>query len=146
MFVFSDKKQTLFVLMGTALSTMLLLTASLAGGVTSSMSANYAREGKWSSVKMTSGITMGVQIALFFLILFIIIKSHTSFLTLPGILISFIIMLIAIFGEAILNMMALIGASSKDPAKSRAFGMSVGAAILSFGTFILSLIIIIFLL
>ena len=146
--------------MGTVLSTLTLLVGALVTGVLSSMAANYARQangssgsvadGLWQKTKTFAGISMGLAIFLVLLTLFIVVKGHTGASEITGVIeemafgvmISFILMILAMTGIAVLDMLALIGASPGGTA----FGKSVGAAVLSFGSFILSLIIIIFLL
>ncbi len=148
--------------MGTTLSTLILLTGALATGVLSSMAANYARQANsaanppvaaklWQSTKTFAGISMGLAVALILLTLFIVIKGHTGTSEITGaiesmalgVMISFILMILAMTGVAVLDMLALIEATNNE---SGAFGKAVGGAVLSFGSFILSLIIIIFLL
>lgn len=147
--------------MGTVLSTLTLLIGALATGVLSSIAANYARQANnagsgssaddlWQKTKMFAGISMGLAIFLVLLTLFIVVKGHTGASEITGVIeemafgvmISFILMILAMTGIAVLDMLALIEASSQ----TSAFGKAVGAAVLSFGSFVLSLIIIIFLL
>ncbi|HMP28221.1 MAG TPA: hypothetical protein PKD85_01390 [Saprospiraceae bacterium] len=137
--------------MGTVLSTFILLIGSLITGVLSSVSANYSREKNWEKAKMFSGFSMGSAIALILLTLFIVVKGHTGAGEITGIIeemafgvmISFIFMTLVMVGVTVLNILALIEASNQE---EKSMWKSVGAAILSFGGFIVSLFIIIFLL
>jgi hypothetical protein len=137
--------------MGTTMSTFLLLIGSLVTGVMSSMAANYARQKNWESTKMYSGITMGIALSLILLTLFIVVKGHTGGGEITGVIeemafgvmLSFIFMILAMTGVAVLEILTLIEASNKSDG---AYGKAVGGAVLSFGSFIVSLIIIIFLL
>lgn len=137
--------------MGTTLSTFLLLVGSLVVGVMSSVSANYAREKEWDKTKLYSGISMGIAIALILLTLFIVVKGHTGASEITGIIeemafgvmISYIVMVLVMVGVAVLDILTLIEASKSS---SAAFGKAVGAAVVAFGGFVLSLFIIIFLL
>jgi hypothetical protein len=137
--------------MGTVLSTFVLLIGSLATGVLSSVAANYSREKNWEKAKMFSGFSMGLAIALILLTLFIVVKSHTGAGEVTsvieemafGVMISFIFMVLVMVAVSVLNILALIEASNKE---EKAMWKSIGAAIVSFGGFIVSLFIIIFLL
>lgn len=137
--------------MGTVLSTFVLLIGSLATGILSSVAANYTREKNWEKAKMFSGFSMGLAIALILLTLFIVVKSHTGAGEITsvieemafGVMISFIFMVLVMVAVSVLNILALIEASNKE---EKAMWKSVGAAIVSFGGFIVSLFIIIFLL
>jgi hypothetical protein len=137
--------------MGTVLSTFILLIGSLVTGVLSSVAANYSREKNWEKAKMFSGFSMGSAIALILLTLFIVVKSHTGAGEITsvieelafGVMISFIFMTLVMVAVTVLNILALIEASNQE---EKSMWKSVGAAILSFGGFILSLFIIIFLL
>lgn len=140
--------------MGTALSTFILLTGSLVTGVTSSIAANRVSNKKWSQAKLYTGLSMGLQIALVLMTLFILVKSHIGAGEITGVIesmafgvmFSFIFLMLCMTGSAVLNGVALVGEMSDNPEKSNAFRMSVGAAIINFGSFVLSLFIIIFLL
>lgn len=138
--------------MGTTLSTFILLTGSLVTGVMSAVAANYAREKKWTQAKMWSGITAGIALALVILTLFIVVKSHTGASEATaaveefafGVMISFILMILAMTGVGILNTFALIEASKEN--QKDVLALTIGASGASFIAFILSLVIIIFLL
>lgn len=129
--------------MGLVFSDLLLLVGCLVTGVMSSVAANYARQKNWDKTKLFAGLTMGISIALILLTIFILIKSHTSFFTGPGTLLSALIMIMSMVGVTVLEILTLINASNQD---SSAFWRAVEGAIASFGSFILSLIVIIFLL
>lgn len=137
--------------MGTALSTFILLVGSLVTGVMSSMAANYARQKNWDQTKLFSGLAMGVAIGLILLTLFIVVKGHTGAGEITGVIeemaigvmLSFIFMILVMVGVTVLEILTLIEASNQD---SGAFMKAVGGAVLSFGGFVVSLIIIIFLL
>ena len=138
--------------MGTTLSTFMLLTGAIVTGVLSALSANNAREKKLSTSKLWSGISAAVAAALVVFTLFIVVKGHTGAGEITGVIeefafgvmLSFIFMMLAMIAIASLNILALYEASKNDEHKT--LGYSVGAAILSFGSFVVSLILIIFLL
>lgn len=137
--------------MGTVLSTFILLVGSLVTGVLSSVSANYAREKNWERTKMFSGFSMGLAIALILLTLFIVVRGHTGASEITGVIeemafgvmLSFIFMTLVMVAVTVLDILALIDASNESDS---AMWKSIGAAIVSFGGFVISLFIIIFLL
>ncbi len=140
--------------MGTALSTFGLLIGSLFVGIMSSVAANRIGSKNWSQAKIFTGVSMGTGITIVLLTLFILIKSHmgggmvTSIVEEMafGVMLSFIFLMMCMIGVTVLNGIALSGELSDKPENTRAYGMSIGAAVLSFGSFIVSLFIIIFLL
>jgi hypothetical protein len=142
--------------MGTALSTFILLVGTIATGVLSSMSANYAwgSNKDWGKVKMYAGISLGISLLMILLNLFVLVRGHTGASEITGIIeefafgvmFSFIVLMISMIVVCVLNVITIIGANSAKPEDSNAFKMAVGAAITSFGSFILSLFLIIFLL
>lgn len=135
--------------MGTVLSVFFLLVGSLVTGVMSSVGADGARKSNWSRAKLFDGISLGVALALILFTIFILVRSHVGAGEITGVIeelafgvmISFILMILAMVGVAVLDVLALIEADKKS-----GYGRAVGAAVLSFGSFVLSLIIIIFLL
>jgi hypothetical protein len=129
--------------MGATLTTMILLVGSLVDGVLSSIAADRARKKNWTQLKIFSGVAIGTALALLALALYMVFKHHA--LSGPGIMISMILLILTTIGVIVLDTFAFFGSLSKEPEKTRAYGMSVGSAILSFGMFILCLIIIIFL-
>lgn len=136
--------------MGTVLSVFFLLIGSLVTGVLSSIGADGARKSDWAKAKLYEGISLGVALALVLFTVFIVVRSHVGAGEVTGIIeelafgvmISFILMILAMVGVAVLDILALVEADKK----SGSMGKAVGAAVLSFGSFVLSLIIIIFLL
>lgn len=130
--------------MGATLTTMILLVGSIVDGVLSSIAADRARKQEWGQAKIFSGVAMTVALLLIFLSLYMIIKHHA--LSGPGVMIAMIFLILSTIGVVILDLMSFIGTLSSKPEDSRAYGMAVGGAILSFGAFIVALIIIIFLL
>jgi hypothetical protein len=141
--------------MGTVLSTFILLIGTIVTGVMSSLSANYAwGTTNWGKVKMYAGISLGVSLIMILLNLFILVRSHTGVGEITGVIeemafgvmLSFMLLMLSMIIVCVLNIITLIGANSDKPANSSAFKMAVGAAICSFGSFILSMFLIIFLL
>lgn len=130
--------------MGATLTTMILLAGSIVDGVLSSIAADRARKRNWTQAKIFSGVAMGTALALLFLSLYMVIKHHM--LSGPGVMIAMIFLILSTIGVIVLDTISFAGTLSEKPEDTRAYGMAVGAAILSFGSFILALIIIIFLL
>lgn len=138
--------------MGATLSTILMLGGSLASGVLSAMAARQARDGNWSKVRLYAGICIAMGILLAMISLFLVIKSRSSAAVVTsgleemalGVMISFVLMMLATVAMTILDIMALVRASDQN--KKSAEDYAIGASITSFGSFVLSLIIIIFLL
>jgi amino acid transporter len=118
----------------------------------SAVAANYAREKKWTQAKMWAGITAGIALALVILTLFIVVKSHTGASEATaaveefafGVMISFILMMIAMIGISVMSALALVEASKEN--QKDVLALTIGASGASFIAFILSLVIIIFLL
>lgn len=138
--------------MGTTLSTFILLVGVVSTGILSSLSASESRKKNYSKAEMWSGISGGVAAMLVILTLFIVVKSHTGAGEITGaveslafgVMFSFICLLLACIGIASLNGLSLYEAKKKDEKKTTTY--SIAAAITSFGSLVLSLILIIFLL
>ena len=138
--------------MGTTLSTFILLTGVVATGILSSLSASESRRKNFSKAEMWSGISGGVAVALIVLTLFIVVKSHTGAGEITGaveslafgVMISFIMLILACIGVASLNGLSLFEAKKKDEKKTTTY--SIAAAATSFGALVLALVLIIFLL
>lgn len=129
--------------MGATLTTMILLVGSLVDGVLSSIAADRARTKNWTQAKIFSGISLGTAVCLIALALYMAITHHS--LSGPGVMIAMIFLILSTLGVIVLDTFSFFGSISKEPEKTRAYGMAVGSAILSFGSFILALILIIFL-
>jgi hypothetical protein len=130
--------------MGATLTTMILLVGSIVDGVMSSITADRARKKQWTQAKIFAGVSLGIALGLLFLSLYMVIKHHM--LSGPGVMIAMIFLILSTIGAIVLDAIAFAGTLSDKPEDSRAFGMAVGSSILSFGSFIISLVIIVFLL
>lgn len=132
--------------MGATLSTFILLMGSLGTGILASISADSARKKQWKKTQIFSGVGAGVALLLVIMNLFMIIKHPLFNLSGPGVMIAMIFLILSMIGVIVLDTFSFAGSLSSKPEETRAYGMSVGSAILSFGSFIVALVIIIFLL
>lgn len=138
--------------MGTTLSTFILLVGVVSTGILSSLSASESRKKNYSKAEMWSGISGGVAALLVILTLFIVVKSHTGTGEITGaveslafgVMASFVLLLLSCIGIASLNGLSLYEAKKKDEKKTTTY--SIAAAITSFGSLVLALVVIIFLL
>lgn len=130
--------------MGATLTTMILLVGSIVDGVLSSIAADRTRKKEWTQAKIFSGVAAATALLLVFLALYMTITHHA--LSGPGVMIAMVFLIISTIGVVALDTISFIGNMSSKPENTRAFGMAVGAATLSFGSFIIALILIILLL
>ena len=155
--IFTRKKFFINILifynyMGTVLSTILLLGGTLASGVLSSMSANYAREQNLSSSKTYALYSALVAIVLILLTLFLTIKSKMGGGAFTGIfegfaigvMLAFLLLTIVLFATLTMNFMGIMAANNDDEAGALKYG-ALSAAVCFIG-FIIALLLILFLL
>ena len=134
------------------MSSFILLGGALLCGIFSSIGANYARQGDLSKSKMWSWISAAVAAFLILLTLFIVVRGHVGASEVTGaveslafgVMLSYILMTLVMVAVAALDVLSAIQAGDND--QSKAMWYNIGAAITAFGGFVLSLIIIIFLL
>lgn len=131
--------------MGHAASTFILLVGTLAMGVMASVAGYYAKDKNVDRTRLWSGVTAAIGVLLTLLVLFIIIGGHSSSgpSMMIGVMISFVILMVAMIISSVLQLLALINAGKPS---NDALWFSIGSAISSFGAFILSLIVMFFLL
>jgi len=130
--------------MGATLSTLMLLAGSLVIGVLSSVAGYYSKSSNAEKTRLWNGIAAGIGVLLALLTLFIMIKGHSAAEGFEvGVMISFVLLMIAMIIATVLNVLSLIEAGK---VKSNSTWFSTGAAIAAFGSFLLSLVLIIFLL
>ena len=129
--------------MGAILSALILMGATLVAGVSSGVTATSARDKNWSRAKLMSAITASVSVVIVLICLYLLITyGSAAEKGLVGMKIAFIILLVTMMIVAAMEFIVLYRASKRDPS---AFGMSVGASVISFAAFIISLGIIVFL-
>jgi len=119
--------------------------------VLASVAGYYAKSNNAEKTRLWNGVaaTLGVLMAL--LTLFIVVRGHTGAGEVTGavesfafgVMLSFILMIIATVITAVLQILSLINAGKNN---SNSLWFSIGGAITSFGAFLLSLVLIIFLL
>jgi cytochrome bd-type quinol oxidase subunit 2 len=130
--------------MGTTLSTLILLTGALVTGVLASLAGYYAKSNNAEKTRLWNGVAATIGILLALLALFIVIKGHSATESFAfGVMLSFILMIIATVLTAVLQIISLINAGKNN---SNSLWFSIGGAITSFGAFLLALVLIIFLL
>lgn len=129
--------------MGATLTTMILLVGSIVDGVLSSITADRARKKEWTQAKIFGGVSLGTALLLFGLCLYSIVRHSMLNWSGPGVMIAMIFLILTTLGSIIIDGFVFAETISQEPA---AVGKAIGSAVLSFGAFIVSLIIIIFLL
>lgn len=125
------------------------MVSTIVIGILSAVVANYARNKDYTHARTFAGVVIAIVIVLVLLVLFLIIKSHLS----PagelenfafGVIIALIILILSLIGIGV--MMAITIAAINDKNSDRALEFAAGSSALAFGTFVLSLLIVIFLL
>lgn len=131
------------------MSTFGLLVTTIGTGALSSVAANYAREKNWSKTKLYSAISASIAGLAVLVALFITIKGAST----PGAMmgeiaigvnIAYVMLMITMLGAIALDIMAAVESDKQNEKDAMAF--SVSAAILCFLMFILSIVVIGFLL
>ncbi len=140
-----------FFAMGAVFSSLIMIVGSITSAVLSAMAAAKATGKDWSKVKLYAGIALGVALltALVALALFIHSKMSAggAVEVVPGFDISMILMLIITSVMVIMDVFAIINASSTaDQKTKKSEGFSAGAATIGFFGVIVSLILIVVLL
>jgi hypothetical protein len=139
--------------MGVVLSVLGMTFGAVAVGIFCSMAANAARESKWKSAEMWAGIAGGAALLMAVISLFVVLYSRSTVvgeivgaltLAAPGVNISFIFLLLTMIGVTVMETFSFIYSVKED--KSKAEGLSVGGAIVSFAAVIMVPILIVLLL
>lgn len=135
--------------MGVTISTFILLAMTLVTAALSIVSANYSRKKDWNHAKIYALISAGIALATVLLALFIVIKAKSSPVTgeadefAIGVMLSFVILILAM---ALISALEIMSVVEMESGSSKAVAYGAGAATTALGAFILSLIVIIFLL
>jgi hypothetical protein len=121
--------------MGAIFSTLMLLGGSIVTGVISALAARAAKVRDYAKLKMLAGVCIATAVILTAVALFFVIKSHSAGAEVAvGMSLSLIV----------LEIFSLIdGIKAVGPGAEK---FSIGASIASFASFVLALIIIVFLL
>lgn len=131
--------------MGAVFSTIMLLGGSIVTGVLSAMAARAAKVRDYAKLKTLAGVCAAVGVVLMALALFFIIKAHSGGAEVAvGMNISIILLMAAMAAITVLEIFSLIDATKSNGPGAEKF--SIGASIASFASFLLALIVIVFLL
>lgn len=135
--------------MGTTISTISLLVGSLTSGTLSAMAANYAREQQFTQSKTYFLYCAVLAIFLILITMFIVIKSKISGAGIfegfaIGITLAFVLLTIVLFVSLVMSAMGYNAANDNDSSDAVKYG-AISAAICFLG-FLISLLLILFLL
>lgn len=129
-------------------SSLMMITGCVTSGVLSAIAARAAAVKNWSKAKTYAYIAMGVAVLMALVSLALLIKSKTSAAgamdIAPGFDIAAILLTIVLLGMAVMDIFAIVEASSSSGQSTRKSEEFLGgAAALGFGGMIISLILIV---
>ena len=138
--------------MGATLSTVILAGGVLLAGVLSAVVADYGRKKNWDKAKLYAAINATICIILVGVAIFLIVKSRSGASEITGaiesmafgVMLSAIFLMVSVFIIGVMNVFAAIEATRKS--KEKVEGLGAGASALSFVAFIISMVIVVFLL